>query len=189
MNAFGSFLYFWFLKGNSVIKWTNDDRPTNPRPRPSPSAGSSGGEAAEARALRASALYGAGLRLLLRPSLRPVLGSTSLRGISRRLSKGGVPPLRPPHAVHPPIESELPHPFPSHQARWGIQAEESGREIGRENPTVVVGGFCSPRAARPRSRTLSNVVRVTALSVKNGVRRVGSGEDGGGECVDGGVVV
>ena len=53
----------------------------------------------------------------LRPSLRPVLGSTSFRGVSRSLSKGGVPSLRPPHAVHPPIGSELPHPFPSHQAR------------------------------------------------------------------------
>jgi len=39
------------------------------------------------------------LRPLLRPSPRPVLGSTSLRGISRSLSKGGVPSLRPPHAV------------------------------------------------------------------------------------------
>ena len=51
-------------------------------------------------------------RLGLRPSLRPVRGSTSLRGVSRRLSKGGVPPLRPPHAVPPPMGSELPCPLP-----------------------------------------------------------------------------
>ena len=44
-------------------------------------------------------LYRAGLRPSLRPSLRSVLGSTSLRGVSRSLSKGGVPSLRPPHAV------------------------------------------------------------------------------------------
>ena len=43
---------------------------------------------------------------LRRTGLRPVRGSTSLRGVSRRLSKGGVPPLRPPHAVPPPMGSD-----------------------------------------------------------------------------------
>ena len=57
---------------------------------------------------RGSALRSAGLR----PSLGPVRGSTSLRGVSRRLSKGGVPPLRPPHAMPPPMGSELPCPLP-----------------------------------------------------------------------------
>ena len=47
------------------------------------------------------------------PSLRRILGSTPpLRGVSRSLSKGGVPSLRPPHAMHPPIGSELPPPLP-----------------------------------------------------------------------------
>ena len=81
------------------------------------------------RALRVSVLYGAGLRPSLRPLLRPVLGSTSLRGISRSLSKGGVPSLRPPHAVHPPIASEPPRPS-RHTSRG---------EKGRENPRTLVG--------------------------------------------------
>ena len=72
---------------------------------------------------RGSALRSAGLR----PSLRPVRGSTSPRGVSRRLSKGGVPPLRLPHAVSPPIGRELPHPFtPS-------VVEDSGGRIRWEN--------------------------------------------------------
>ena len=70
-----------------------------------------------------SALYSTGLC----PSLHPVLGSTSLRGILRSLSKGGVPSLRSPHAVHPPIGSELPRPFPSHQPRRNRRAN-SGRK-------------------------------------------------------------
>ena len=47
----------------------------------------------------------------LRPTLHPVFGSTFLRGISRSLSKRGVPRLRTRHTAHPPIGSELPRPF------------------------------------------------------------------------------
>ena len=47
--------------------------------------------------------------------------------------RGGVPSLRPPHTVHPPIGSELPHPFPSHQAR-----RDSGGSTRRGNS----GGKC-----------------------------------------------
>ena len=35
-----------------------------------------------------------------------------LRGVSRKISKGGVPPLWPRHTAHPPIGSELRHPSP-----------------------------------------------------------------------------
>ena len=72
-----------------------------------------------------SALYNSGLR----PSPHPVFGSTFLRGFSRSPSKRGVPPLQPPHALHPPIGSELPRPFQSHQPR----------RKRREKPTGFVG--------------------------------------------------
>ena len=90
------------------------------------------------RALRVSVLYGGGLGPSLRPSLRPVLGSTSLRGVLRSLSKGGVPSLRPPHAVHPPIVSEPPRPS-RHTSR--------GKKR-RENPRTLVGFFLHVPYAR-----------------------------------------
>ena len=69
----------------------------------------------------------------LRPSQRgapPVAPPHSrLHLPSRSLSKGGVPSLRPPHAMHPPIGSELPHPFPSHQARGKFRRKNSGGRI------------------------------------------------------------
>ena len=73
-----------------------------------------------------------------RSAPRPVLGSTSLRGVSRSLSKGGVPSLRPPHAVHPPIASELPRPS-RHTSR--------GKKR-RENPRTLVGFFLHMPYAR-----------------------------------------
>ena len=85
---------------------------------------------------RGSALHSAGLR----PSQRgapPVAPPRSrLHLPSRSLSKGGVPSLRPPHAMHPPIGSELPHPFPSHQAQGKFRWKNSG---GR----IQVGKVCS----------------------------------------------
>ena len=77
----------------------------------------------------------------LRPSLRLVLCSTPLRGASRKVSKGGVPPPWPRHTAHPPIGSELPHPSPFSPSattiRLEIQAGEiraggSGRRFRRE---------------------------------------------------------
>ena len=109
-----------------------------------------------------SALYSAGLR----PSLHPVFGSTFFRGVSRSLLKGGVSSLRPPHAVHPPIGSELPRPFPSHQLRK-IQVEE----FRREKPHRLRWSFSSPRAVRPRSQTVSDAETVVAWSVEDGVRK------------------
>ena len=51
-----------------------------------------------------------GLRPSLRLAPRPVPRSTPLRGVSRKVSKGGVPPPWPRHTAHPPMGSELPHP-------------------------------------------------------------------------------
>ena len=87
------------------------------------------------------------------PLLRPVLCSTSLRGVSRKLSKGGVPPLRPPHAVHPPIGSELPHPFPSHQARRDSggssrRGDSGGRFPFRPPQEPLVQQSCVPHPSR-----------------------------------------
>ena len=69
------------------------------------------------------------------PSLRPVLCSTPLRGASRKVSSGGVPPPWPRHTAHPPIGSELPHPSPSHQAR-----RDSGGSTRREIQAGDSGG-------------------------------------------------
>ena len=74
-----------------------------------------------------SAFYSAGLR----PSLHPVYGSTSLRGVSRSLSKRGVPRLRPRHTAHPPLGSELPRRFSCQP--W--------RRRGCENPRTLGVGF------------------------------------------------
>ena len=62
----------------------------------------------------------------------PVLCYTSLRGVSRKLSKRGVPRPSPRHTAHPPIRSELPHPSP-HQAR-----RDSGGSMLLSNPPVPV---------------------------------------------------
>jgi len=59
-----------------------------------------------------------------------------------------------------------------------ISVHTSRGEKRRENPRTLVG-FSSPRAIRPRSRTLSNAERVVAWSVEDGIRSVVSGEDGG----------
>ena len=72
--------------------------------------------------VRGSALHSVGLH----PLLRPVLGSTSLLGVSRTLSKGGVPHSRPRHPAHPPIGSERPRPLPFTPAAEK-QAEKSMR--------------------------------------------------------------
>ena len=80
-------------------------------------------EESQARAVRPLSL---GAASLAPPRFRLHLPSSSF-------SKRGVPPLRPPHAVHPPIGSELPRPFPLHQLRRNR----------RENPTGFVGAFLS----------------------------------------------
>ena len=122
------------------------------------------GEASEPRAGRAarawttgrqpeprvrSALNNAGLR----PSLHPVFGSTFLRGVSRSLSKRGVPRLRPRHTAHPPIGSELPHRFSCQP--W--------RRRGSKNPRTLGVGFLGlyPRVLGP----LFDAKRVVACSV------------------------
>ena len=79
----------------------------------------------------------AGLCPSLRLAPRPVLGSTFLRGASRKASKGGVPPPRPHHTAHPPIGRGRATPPPSHSVRrrgeedsGGIYSSGSfGREI------------------------------------------------------------
>ena len=77
----------------------------------------------------------------LRPSLRPALCSTPLRGASRKVSKGGVPPPWSRHTAHPPIGSELLHPSPFSPSattiRLKIQAGDSGgRNSGGRCPSV-----------------------------------------------------
>jgi len=51
------------------------------------------------------------------------------------------------------------------------------------NPRTIVG-LSSPRAVRPRSRTLSNAERVVAWPVEDGARGVVSGGDGGVSVVE-----
>ena len=94
------------------------------------------------RAPPVSVVYSAGLRPSQRraPPVAPPCSRLHLpsRRFEKPLERGRA---LTPTASHPPIGSELPHPFPSHQAWWGIQAEESGGEIRQENPTGFVGGF------------------------------------------------
>ena len=88
---------------------------------------------------------------LLRPSPRPVLGSTcSVSTLGRQRS--------------------IPH-------RRLIHTRKVGKKGGKTHTPPQVLLFHVP--IRPRSRTLSNAERVVAWSVEDGVRSVVSGEDGG----------
>ena len=124
----------------------------------------------------------------LRPSLRPVLGSTPLRGVSRKVSKGGVPSPWPRHTVHPPIGSELRHPSPFSPSATTIRLKIQAGEIrvgvsgGRNS-----GGRC-PSAGAPAAAT-PLPSPVPRRLWPRGACKMASGEDGGGVCVEGGVVV
>ena len=122
----------------------------------------------------------------LRPSLRPVLSSTPLRGVSRKVSKGGVPPPWPRHTAHPPIGSELRHPSPFSPSATTIRLKIPAGEIraGDVLPRPRGSLCCSDPASFTRP-----VEIMAARCIQEGVRKVESGEDGGGECVEGGVVV
>ena len=63
----------------------------------------------------------------LRSALRPVPCSTPLRGVSRKVSKGGVPPPWPRHTAYPPIGRRCATPPPSHPVR-----RRSGGRFRRE---------------------------------------------------------
>ena len=71
--------------------------------------------------------YSPGLRPSLRLAPRHVPCSTPLRGVSRRVPKGGVPPPWPRHTAYPPIGRGCATPPPSHSVR-----RRSGGRFRRE---------------------------------------------------------
>ena len=75
------------------------------------------------------------------------------------------------------LGSPLPHPERGGENRREKQAVDLPPRLPQE-----------PSVHNPASLTRAAEI-VAAWCVQDGVRRVGSGEDGGGECVEGGVVV
>jgi len=115
-------------KGRRKGDWQEqhlDDQPTNRDPRETAAAFDK--KQHQHRSLLVRPFCNAGLRPSLRLAPRPVPCSTPLRGVSRKVSKGGVPPPWPCHTAYPPIGRGCATPPPSHPVR-----RRSGGRFARE---------------------------------------------------------
>ena len=125
----------------------------------------------------------------------PALAPPPFEAFPERSRRGGVPPPWPRHTAHPPIGSELPHPSPFSPSATTIRLEIQAGEIragdsgGRFRREIFFQAPAGPFAAA--TPLPSPILRRSwpRAACQDGVRRAGSGEDGGGECVEGGVVV
>ena len=102
-----------------------DDQPTNRDPRETAAAFDK--KQHQPRCLLVLPCSNAGLRPSLHLAPRPIPCSTPLRGVSRKVSKGGVPPPWPCHTAYPPIGRGCATPPPSHPVR-----RRSGGRFARE---------------------------------------------------------